>query len=117
MSLLDSAPLTEMLLVSKGGAAPSRYGSAHPIDVDPVLPSRRVDVRTRVSLRLDDRRHRRLRLAAAHLRQSAQAVLLAALDHYLDHVVPAAIEGGCRCLEAGAAPPASRFKPGMVRSP
>jgi hypothetical protein len=117
MSVFDTASLTEMLLVAKGEAAPSRDAPLRHLSIDAVRHAGRLDTRVRISLRVDEKRHRRLRLAAAHLHQSAQTVLLAALDHYIDHVVPAAIEGGCRCLEVGAAPQVTQFKPATVRSP
>lgn len=68
--------------------------------------------RARVSLRLDDARHRRLRLAAIHLDASLQQVLTAALDHYLAQVTP-----DCPCMDShGAASDgqacANRRRPG-----
>src|SRR5258707_1034551 len=53
------------------------------------------------SLPLDPARHRRLRLAAAHLDQTEEALMLAALDHYLDRVVSPLLDGRCACLEEG----------------
>src|SRR5260370_42141474 len=52
-------------------------------------------------LPLDPARHRRLRLAAAHLDQTEEALMLAALDHYLDRVVSPLLDGRCACLEEG----------------
>lgn len=54
----------------------------------------------KVSLRLDPARHLRLRLSAAHLRQSAQQLLLAALDSYLDEAIRPTGSSGCACLQA-----------------
>jgi hypothetical protein len=52
--------------------------------------------RARVSLRLDDARHRRLRLAAIHLDASLQQLLTHALDQYLAQVAP-----DCPCMGRG----------------
>jgi hypothetical protein len=93
--LIGVASLTDALLVPKGQAAPSR----------PVPPPKREaardDTRPRVQLRLDQARHRRLRIAAAHFRQSLQAVMMTALDHYLDRIVPSVIDARCECLCGG----------------
>ena len=61
----------------------------------------------KVSLRLDPARHLRLRLSAAHMRQSAQQLLLSALDHYLDQVIRPEGNGGCAFLRAQAEKPAA----------
>ncbi|HEX6842838.1 MAG TPA: hypothetical protein VF113_14980 [Stellaceae bacterium] len=59
------------------------------------------DATRQVTLPLDATRHRRLRLAAAHLDQTEDALMLAALDHYLDRVVSVLLDGRCACLEEG----------------
>src|SRR5258707_14639661 len=59
------------------------------------------DALRQFSLPLDPARHRRLRLAAAHLDQTEEALMLAALDHYLDRVVSPLLDGRCACLEEG----------------
>jgi hypothetical protein len=93
--LIGVASLTDALLVPKGEAAPSR----------PLPPPKRTgtldDARPRVQVRLDQARHRRLRIAAAHFRQSVQAVMMTALDHYLDRIVPSVIDAHCECLCGG----------------
>lgn len=53
--------------------------------------------RAKLSVRLDQDRHLRLKLAAAHLRRSSQTIMLEALDAYLTQVTPA-IGGNCVCL-------------------
>ncbi len=103
-----------LLLVVQGRRSPSRSGSAQRIGRSRPRPA--TDVRARVSLRLDEPHHRRLRLAAAHLHKSAQAVLQAALDHYLDHIVPTVIDGRCLCLGRRRRATGARFTPGPVRS-
>jgi hypothetical protein len=55
--------------------------------------------RARVSLRLDDARHRRLRIAAIHLDASLQQILTQALDQYLAQIAP-----DCPCMGRGAMP-------------
>lgn len=61
----------------------------------------------KLSLRLDESRHLRLKLAAAHQRRSAQQILVGALDRYLAELAPCAIGRKCACLaqtdEAAAA--------------
>jgi hypothetical protein len=95
MSLLEAASLTDGLLVIKGAAAPvppqrSRRG-------------RSSDGLPRVALRLDEDRRRRLKLASAQLSKTTQAMLLAALDHYFERVVPTLVGAGCTCLSAPGA--------------
>ena len=60
---------------------------------------RTTDARTRITLRVDGRRHLRLRIVAAHRNESLQAVMLAALDSYLDRAQEALANGRCACLE------------------
>lgn len=107
---MKAASLTSTLLVTKGGAAPSGF-LARPersatVQALPIRPLRRAgggkdEGHLRLSLRIGDARHRRLRLAAAHLHQSGHAVMMAALDHYLARVVPTLLDGPCRCIEEG----------------
>ena len=61
------------------------------------------DARARISLRLDDERHLRLKLTAAHLQKKLQDVVIAALDGYLDQIGPAVMNGNCACLDGGCA--------------
>jgi hypothetical protein len=62
-------------------------------------PSRRGHGKTaKVSLRLDDERHRKLRLASVHQQLSGQQILLKALDAYLATYAPAAMDGNCVCI-------------------
>ena len=89
MRLVGIASLSDALLVAKGAAAPSRQRQRRS------APS---DGRLRVALRIDEPRHRRLRIAAAHFHKSVQGVMLAALDHYLDRIVPSVLEESCECL-------------------
>jgi hypothetical protein len=93
MTLMGPASLSTTLLVVKGAASPSRATT---------LRQRRIHDHStdgiRVALRVDEARHRRLRLASAHFRKSAQSVLLAALDHYLDSIVPSMLDERCPCI-------------------
>jgi hypothetical protein len=54
---------------------------------------------TKVSLRLDAERHRKLRLAAIHLGRSGQRILLDALDAHLARCAEAMPAGDCACLQ------------------
>jgi hypothetical protein len=110
---MKAAPLTAALLVAKGGAAPSGEAGAEPQGTIEFLPKTGSKPRgggggdegmTRVSLRMPTVRHLRLRLAAAHLGLSNQALMLAAIDHYIDTILPLLIAGRCACLEEGRAP-------------
>ena len=55
----------------------------------------------RVSFRLDQARHLRLRLVAAHGRRSVSACLIEAVDRYLDHMAPRVGDGHCYCVAGG----------------
>jgi hypothetical protein len=123
----EAASLTSALLVRKGAAVPAGYVSlatvvrgvrAPDTNEGTVTPiggaglarasgSRRrrseTDSRARISLRLDDERHLKLKLTAAHLQKKLQDVVIAALDGYLDQVGPAVMNGNCACLEGGCA--------------
>jgi hypothetical protein len=127
MSAPEAASLTSALLVRKGAAVPAGYATlaatvrglraADPIFVDgaPLAPgeagakrARRrrpsaPDPRTRISLRLDDERHLKLKLTAAHLHKKLQDIVIAALDGYLDQVGPAVMSGNCVCLDGSCA--------------
>ena len=127
MNAPEAASLTSALLVRKGAAVPAGYVSLaaavrgvrapEPPDasVTPLAeadkaagsrPRRRrsaADPRARISLRLDDERHLKLKLTAAHLHKKLQDVVIAALDGYLDQVGPAVMNGNCACLEGGCA--------------
>jgi hypothetical protein len=108
---MKRASLTAGLLVAKGGASPSGEGGASETGTVEFLPKERrtgsgggEDGMTRVSLRMATARHLRLRLAAAHLGRSNHALMLAAIDHYIDTVLPLLVSGRCACLEQGRAP-------------
>jgi hypothetical protein len=62
---------------------------------------------TRVSLRIPSARQLRLRLAAAHLGRSQHGLMLAAIDHYIDTVLPLLLSGHCACIEQGRSPDGS----------
>ncbi len=102
------AKLTSHLLARKGGAAPAARG-AHAPQSTPRSASRSrpasardTGAPARLTLRLDERRHLRLKLTAAHLQQSLQAVLSEALDRYLDQVSPEMLSNNCVCLATRA---------------
>lgn len=72
---------------AKPGAGRSRKASVPP----------ETGTRAKLSVRLDQSRHLKLKLAAAHLRRSSQTIMLEALDAYLTQVTPS-IGGDCACL-------------------
>lgn len=114
----EAAHLTSDLLAPKGTATPAqRPVVLHPhvrlvANEHPMSERRRgrphlsqEDRRSRVkhTVRLDPGRHLRLKLASAHLNESAQTILIHALDAYLDHVAPSVMSGGCGCLASKGA--------------
>jgi predicted DNA-binding protein len=107
---MRAAPLTASLLVTKGDATPSAKSAAACAQGATVeflpKPQRPAgeDGQTRVSLRMPTARHLRLRLAAAHLGRSNQGLILAAIDHYIDTVLPLLMAGRCACVEQGRDP-------------
>jgi hypothetical protein len=107
---MRAAPLTASLLVTKGDATPSAKSDAARAQGATVefLPKPQrpdgEDGQTRVSLRMPTARHLRLRLAAAHLGRSNQGLILAAVDHYIDTVLPLLMAGRCACVEQGRDP-------------
>jgi hypothetical protein len=119
MSRSDAASLTADLLATKGEARPIKlaspvgdrfggdrlglaaiYGGAALHDVPRLHPlAPRGEPQSRMLFRIDEQHRHRLRLAAAHLDKSSQAVLMAALDHYLTRVVPTLLTTPCPCIE------------------
>ena len=55
--------------------------------------------RVKLSLRLTPERHLRLKLVAAHRRQSVQKLMLEALDAHIQSLAPGVMQGECACLE------------------
>lgn len=99
------AALTAALLFAKGGATPKGFIPDH--HAAPQIKSAGAGAKSsngdvRMSLRLDAERHFRLRLAMAHLDRNGRELIVAALDHYLDRVVPGLVQRRCACLEHGA---------------
>jgi hypothetical protein len=64
------------------------------------LPDGDGAARARLTLRLDETRHLRLKLTSAHLQRSLQEILTEALDRYLDQVSPEMLSSNCVCLKA-----------------
>ena len=100
-----AASLTGLLLTKPAAPAPQSVVEAmvKPLPTRPA-PKRGNDGLTRVSLRINTARHLRLRLAAAQLGLSNHGIMVAAIDHYLDNVLPTLMAGRCACLEEGRAP-------------
>tara|TARA_R110002110_G_scaffold378345_1_gene588784 strand:+ start:357 stop:740 length:384 start_codon:yes stop_codon:yes gene_type:complete len=114
MSTAKFASVTGALLARKGEAGPSADRQAlaerwqpREVSVAEVRPAQ-VAVRVesvaaepslKVALRLSEGQHFRLRVAAAQLQMSRQALMSAALDHYLATVCAAGVPS-CRCLRA-----------------
>lgn len=79
------------------GAVRMAIGGAPPSDRP--RHANRTPRSTKVSLRLDAERHRKLRLAAIHLGRSGQRILLDALDAHLARCAEAIPPGDCACLQ------------------
>jgi hypothetical protein len=58
--------------------------------------------RIKLSLRLTEEEHLRLKLAAAHMRESSQTILMMALEDYLKRLAPDVRSGDCACLMSAA---------------
>ena len=128
MTLGGPALLSSTLLARKGAAMPTGYAATGPqVGVHPGAnenvrasggpAQKRRDVRValartatpptdaaeraRVSVRLDRDRHLKLRLAAAHLHTSLQAVISDAIDRYLEEIGPEMLQSDCTCLTIG----------------
>ncbi|MDO8423329.1 MAG: hypothetical protein Q7S99_14330 [Parvibaculum sp.] len=114
MSAAKFASITGSLLARKGEAGPSADRQAleerwRPHDVTMpevrhapvVVPAQSVaaEPSLKVAMRLSEAQHFRLRVAAAQLQVSRQALMSAALDHYLSTVCAAGVPS-CRCLRA-----------------
>jgi hypothetical protein len=112
-----TASLTGTLLFRKGNASPSGFRTRPPYETPNVaavtdapveVPSHRRSRKSgadkaasgvaRLSIRLDPEQHRRLRIVAAHTRQSIQAIVMTALDSYIGEAAPDLAKNGCRCL-------------------
>lgn len=114
--MVKTASLTAALLVAKGEAAPAdrswRYEQGGTVQPLPTRGRRRAggsdkgknDSTTRVTLRMSEAEHLQFRLAAAHLNQSVHTLLHAAIDHYLQSVLPPLVNGSCLCLQQGRTP-------------
>ncbi len=114
MNRSEPAALTSALLVKKGNATPSSYATltaANPVVSPPTLvavngkptgigeeSNRHDDPRIRITLRLDPERHLKLKLTAAHLRQSLQETVIGALDAHLANIDPVRGIANCSCL-------------------
>jgi hypothetical protein len=115
-----AASLSAALLVTRGNAQLSR-GLAQPMTERPGFATRSIDARdrrnhppsfvppppppdtafTRLTLRVDETQRLRLRLAAAHLGKTRQEILIEALDHYFQRVLPAFLHDLCPCIQGG----------------
>lgn len=110
MNNMKVATLTSSLLARKGTAVPSAFApaampampamppppaptpSAPPAAVGGAVarPKRNGTGRIKMSLRLKPDQHLKLKLVAAFRRESAQRLLVAAIERYLDQVAPSA---------------------------
>jgi hypothetical protein len=72
-----------------------------PAFVPPPLPAS--TALSRITLRIDETRRLRLRLASAHLGKTRQVILIEALEHYFKRVLPAFLHDPCPCIQGGSA--------------
>ena len=117
MSTAKFASVTGSLLSRKGEAGPSTDRQALTERWQPprevCLPEARhapaaipaasvaAEASLKVAMRLSEGQHFRLRVAAAQLQMSRQALMSAALDHYLATVCAAGVPS-CRCLRTSS---------------
>lgn len=105
------ASVTGLLLARKGEAGPSsdrladsaRWQKPSPppaLVVKAATPVNDAKLDVKIALRLTDAQHFRMRVAAAQMQVTRQALLSAALDHYLATVCAASVPG-CHCLTSG----------------
>ena len=110
MNNMKVATLTSSLLARKGTAVPSAFAptampAMPPAPTPPAAAARKTAVaaggavvrpkrngtgRIKMSLRLKPDQHLKLKLVAAFRRESAQRLLVAAIERYLDQVAPSA---------------------------
>jgi len=129
MSARKFATITGDLLSRKGEAGPSadRFSVAQQWSLEPppmpdtqnsstapattlvhaipasqsVVVSDKAAPTTRIAVRVSDRLHFRMRVAAAQLQMSRQSLISAALEHYLSTVCAAGLPE-CKCLSSGS---------------
>jgi hypothetical protein len=78
---------------SSGGGPKARKRGAAPSTSDRMR-------QVHISFRIDPQRHLRLKLVAAHRKQSLRDCLIEAVDLYLDGIAPTVRDGRCDCLAA-----------------
>ncbi len=107
MNYMKVATLTSSLLARRGAAVPSTFAptAMPPAPTPPAAvarkapqaadtggavarPKRNGTGRIKMSLRLKPDQHLKLKLVAAFRRESAQKLLVAAIERYLDQIVP-----------------------------
>lgn len=93
-STLQDAAGEPDALPQKNEIAPENLPSANPASTK----SHAVGKRVAMTLRLDDDRHLKLRLVAAHGKTSCQKILIEALDSYLNGLTEADMPAECVCL-------------------
>lgn len=120
MSHPKFAAVTSGLLSRKGEAGPSedhrsfderwqKVSPAPPVEVSmpsapaplPVVSAPLAEPSVKIALRLTEAQHFRMRVAAAQLQVTRQALMSAALDHYLKTVCAAGVPQ-CRCLSGAS---------------
>ena len=94
----DTAPQAYVSETAAAREVPSTCAIADATG-EPCVPGLEMDKTVKVSLRLDPERHLRLRLASAHLRRSAQKILMSALESYLDTTVGTPANATCACFK------------------
>ncbi|MEX2616690.1 MAG: hypothetical protein WD767_11390 [Alphaproteobacteria bacterium] len=99
------SPRGESAKPQQAGTGAYRNGSRVTPQPVPKAVKGAAQERIKLSLRLDAEQHLRLKLAAAHLRLSSQALLMTALDDYLANAAVDIRDGQCACLMSGALDP------------
>jgi hypothetical protein len=105
---LPAKPATIVPRVKPMAAEPPARPTITALPLRPT-PAQGNDGVTRVSLRMNSARHRRLRIAAAHLGLSNSGMMATAINHYLDHVLPKLMAGDSAGPAQGRAPAAANW--------
>lgn len=104
----QAKPATAVPPVKPTAVEPSARPTITALPLRPTPPQGNDGI-TRVSLRINSARHRRLRIAAAHLGLTNSSMMVTAINHYLDHVLPKLMAGESVGPQQGRAPVAANW--------
>jgi len=93
-------PMSQPAMIQPVASQPpvQTLNSPAPVQFTPVPRQFHAQGPVRHSVMLDRERHLRLKLASVKLNTSGRELILAAIDHYFNTVVPARLGHACPCL-------------------